>query len=108
MLDLTRSDSERRVAFSSIQSIESGVNELRTHQTEDLMVARKTHVMIPFHRDSNFVQRPAIWSWLEQRGADATGRMALVGMGGIGYVSGSVRYAPIHICINIHIFRLAH
>jgi hypothetical protein len=55
VLNLMESDPQRSVAFSAIQNIESGVNELRMHQIEDLSVINKPHVMILFYRDSDFV-----------------------------------------------------
>lgn len=40
---------------------------------------------VPFDRDPDFVNRPTIMTWLNERYTDSGDRIALVGMGGFGY-----------------------
>ena len=56
---------------------------LRT--TADASTAHKAKFMIPFPEDSDFVGRPAIWRSLLELYAGSASRIALVGLGGIGY-----------------------
>lgn len=42
--------------------------------------------MVPFQQDPDFVARPVIQSWIDEHLKGATNRLALIGMGGFGYV----------------------
>jgi hypothetical protein len=41
---------------------------------------------VPFVRDPDFVDRPAIVAWVSDKCAGPGARAALVGLGGVGYV----------------------
>jgi hypothetical protein len=52
--------------------------------TENAPTSRKSHRMVPFFPDPDFVHRPAIEQWMQDQYARPDRRMALVGMGGFG------------------------
>lgn len=45
----------------------------------------KPHSTVPFPPDPHFVDRPDIIEWMQQKDTEPAARMALVGLGGIGY-----------------------
>ncbi|KAI8715206.1 hypothetical protein NCS52_01027800 [Fusarium sp. LHS14.1] len=51
----------------------------------DIPITRKPYFYVPFDRDPDFVDRPDILTWLEGQYTGSVSRMALVGMGGLGY-----------------------
>ncbi|KAF4927774.1 hypothetical protein CGCVW01_v002267 [Colletotrichum viniferum] len=55
--------------------------------------SKRAHFVVPFRRDSDFVNRPDIWSWIETRYAGSGMCFALVGLGGFGifWVNASTR-----------------
>jgi hypothetical protein len=53
---------------------------------EDAPTARNAHFIMPFPKDSDFVDRPGIWQDLMAQYAGFASRIALVGLGGVGYV----------------------
>lgn len=67
--------------------IDKGIQGLSLQSAEDISKARKPHFIIPFPRDSDFVERPALQSWVREQYAGPASRMALVGLGGFGYDS---------------------
>jgi hypothetical protein len=54
--------------------------------------SRKPFSTVPFPPDPSFVDRPDILNWVSERLASPGARVALVGLGGIGWV-------PIHDCV---------
>jgi hypothetical protein len=55
---------------------------------EDPPSTRKPCFTLPLDRDPDFVDRPDILAWMNEKHAESTARIALVGLGGFGYVSG--------------------
>ncbi|KAJ0358883.1 hypothetical protein COL26b_014447 [Colletotrichum chrysophilum] len=53
-------------------------------KAEDLSTTRNPHFVVPFPSDPDFVNRPDIWTWIEEQYAGPNSRFALVGMGGFG------------------------
>ncbi|KAF5632683.1 TPR domain protein [Fusarium sp. NRRL 52700] len=47
---------------------------------------------VPFSRDSNFVERPNILSWLNNKCDEPAARVALVGIGGVGKSQAVIEY----------------
>jgi hypothetical protein len=64
---------------------------LRTNSQMPLLPAST----VPFLRDPDFVDRPEIMAWIRDKCADSAARAALVGLGGVGYVT-----EQISICIS--------
>ncbi|KAH7001205.1 hypothetical protein EDB80DRAFT_879307 [Ilyonectria destructans] len=60
---------------------------------DDSPRAHKPHFMVPFPADPDFVERPAIWTWLTERYEEPASRIALVGMGGFGKSQIAIRFA---------------
>ena len=57
-----------------------------TSTTEDLSPAlRKPTVVVPFRRDVDFVDRGDFLKRVDERCSQTAGRVALVGLGGVGY-----------------------
>ena len=54
--------------------------------TEDASAYRETHYLMAFASDPEFVERPKIWAWMKEKYAEPARRMALIGMGGFGWV----------------------
>lgn len=46
--------------------------------------AQKSHFVLPFPRDRNYVERSAVQTWLEEQYAGPSQRIALIGLGGFG------------------------
>ncbi|KAM0268252.1 hypothetical protein ACHAQH_010010 [Verticillium albo-atrum] len=69
---------------SMLVDIQAGVKHLGLQTTEDASISRMPHHIVPFPPDADFVQRPAIWGWMNDQYAESARRMALVGMGGFG------------------------
>lgn len=66
-------------------SINHRIENLSLQSTENRCVDFKPHFSIPFPRDPDFVDRPALQEWLEEQyNASLARRIALVGMGGFG------------------------
>ncbi|KXH46325.1 kinesin light chain protein [Colletotrichum salicis] len=76
--------------LDSIQDIlfevQLGVQKLKLGKTKDLSVACKPHFVVPFPSDPDFVDRPDIWTWIQNQYAGPENRFALVGLGRFGYV----------------------
>ncbi|KAF5521207.1 hypothetical protein CGCA056_v007084 [Colletotrichum aenigma] len=67
-----------------LSDIQKGLQYLKLDKGEKLPTARKPQSVVPFRRDSDFVNRPDIWSWIETRYAGSEICFALVGLGGFG------------------------
>ncbi|KEY72933.1 hypothetical protein S7711_10212 [Stachybotrys chartarum IBT 7711] len=74
-------------------SIQHGVIDQRAKVIEDATAYRKTHYIMPFTLDPEFVQRPDIWAWMCNQYAGPARRMALVGMGGFGKSQLAIQFA---------------
>lgn len=61
------------------------MESLSLQPSEDTSISRMPHFIVPFPRDPDFIERPAIQSWVRQQHAGLFSRMALVGLGGFGY-----------------------
>ncbi|KAK3192040.1 hypothetical protein K4F52_002085 [Lecanicillium sp. MT-2017a] len=57
---------------------------LSTLANEDISIAMKPHFIVPFPRDSDFITRPMIQSWVREQLGGTASRIALTGMGGFG------------------------
>uniref|UniRef100_L2FX48 Kinesin light n=1 Tax=Colletotrichum fructicola (strain Nara gc5) TaxID=1213859 RepID=L2FX48_COLFN len=55
--------------------------------------SKRAHFVVPFRRDSDFVNRPDIWSWIETRYAGSEMCFALVGLGGFGKSQVAIQFA---------------
>ncbi|KAI8289082.1 Kinesin light chain 4 [Colletotrichum sp. SAR 10_98] len=55
--------------------------------------SKRAHFVVPFRRDSDFVNRPDIWSWIETRYAGSEMCFALVGLGGFGKSQIAIQFA---------------
>ncbi|KAF4888268.1 Kinesin light chain [Colletotrichum fructicola] len=73
--------------------IEQGVQDLRLSKAEDLSTTRNPHFVVPFPSDPDFVNRPDIWTWIEEQYAGPNSRFALVGMGGFGKSQMAIHFA---------------
>ncbi|CAM1512017.1 Fc.00g095300.m01.CDS01, partial [Cosmosporella sp. VM-42] len=67
-----------------LHHISRGIENLSLQTTVDVSLARKPHFIMPFPRDPDFVERPALQTWIELQCAGPASRMALVGLGGFG------------------------
>jgi hypothetical protein len=65
-------------------SIQHSVIDQKAKVIEDASAYRRTHYLMPFTCDPEFIQRPEIWAWMCHQYAGLGRRMALVGMGGFG------------------------
>ncbi|CAM1503458.1 Fc.00g082340.m01.CDS01 [Cosmosporella sp. VM-42] len=65
--------------------VNNGIEKLSLQTAVDVSVARKPHFIMPFPRDPDFIERPALQTWVEQQYAGPASRRALVGLGGFGY-----------------------
>ncbi|KAK1579716.1 uncharacterized protein LY79DRAFT_563680 [Colletotrichum navitas] len=83
--------------LDSIQDIlfevQQGVQKLNLTKTEDLSIARKSHFVVPFPSDPDFVDRPDIWVWTKTQHAGSERRFALVGLGGFGKSQVAIQFA---------------
>ena len=70
---------------SLLLGINKGIESLSLQPNEDASISRMRHFSVPFPRDPDFIERPAIQSWIKQQHAGPISRMALVGLGGFGY-----------------------
>jgi hypothetical protein len=65
--------------------INKRIENLSLQMVESASINRNSHFVVPFPRDPDFVDRPALREWLEEQyDADPARRIALVGMGGFG------------------------
>ncbi|KAK2729207.1 kinesin light, partial [Colletotrichum kahawae] len=55
--------------------------------------SKRGQFVVPFRRDSDFVNRPDIWSWIETRYAGSEMCFALVGLGGFGKSQVAIQFA---------------
>ncbi|KAF4814772.1 hypothetical protein CGCSCA5_v007570 [Colletotrichum siamense] len=55
--------------------------------------SKRAQFVVPFRRDSDFVDRPDIWSWIETRYAGSEMCFALVGLGGFGKSQVAIQFA---------------
>ncbi|EQB43682.1 hypothetical protein CGLO_17634 [Colletotrichum gloeosporioides Cg-14] len=55
--------------------------------------SKQAQFVMPFRRDSNFINRPDIWSWIETRYAGSEMCFALVGLGGFGKSQVAIQFA---------------
>ncbi|OBS15388.1 hypothetical protein FPOA_13777 [Fusarium poae] len=69
------------------------VKRLGLQPTEDASVSRKPHFMMPFTPDPDFVHRPMIEKWMQDKYSQPSQRMALVGMGGFGKSQLAIQFA---------------
>ena len=53
---------------------------------EDASIPREPCFTVPFDRDPDFVNRPDIMAWMKEQYTCSAGRIALVGIGGFGYL----------------------
>ncbi|KAJ3483118.1 hypothetical protein NLG97_g7387 [Lecanicillium saksenae] len=60
------------------------VEQLSLSTQTESAVAKEIYFMVPFPSDPNFVARPAIQNWIQNRLDSAVTRVALIGMGGFG------------------------
>ncbi|KAI8295635.1 Kinesin light chain 4, partial [Colletotrichum sp. SAR11_240] len=83
--------------LSSIQGllsdIQKGLQYLKLAKGEKLPTAPKPQFVVPFRRDSDFVNRPDIWLWIETRYAGSEMCFALVGLGGFGKSQVAIQFA---------------
>ncbi|KAF6797548.1 Kinesin light chain 5, partial [Colletotrichum musicola] len=101
---LNQTTDETRIGVRTIQShqteqthrlihIQRGVQDLKLSKLEDPSIARNPHFVVPFPSDPDFVNRPDIWTWIEEQYAGAMSRFALVGLGGFGKSQMAIRFA---------------
>ncbi|KAI8208235.1 hypothetical protein K4K52_001492 [Colletotrichum sp. SAR 10_76] len=76
-----------------LSDIQKGLQNLKLDKGEKLPAARKPQFVVPFRRDSDFVNRPDIWSWIETRYAGSEMCFALVGLGGFGKSQVAIQFA---------------
>ncbi|KAF0320750.1 kinesin light [Colletotrichum asianum] len=76
-----------------LSDIQKGLQYLKLDKGEKLPTARKPQFVVPFRRDSDFVNRPDIWLWIETRYAGSEMRFALVGLGGFGKSQVAIQFA---------------
>ncbi|KAH0443511.1 kinesin [Colletotrichum camelliae] len=76
-----------------LSDIQKGLQHLKLDKGERLPTARKPQFVVPFRRDSDFVNRPDIWSWIETRYAGSEMCFALVGLGGFGKSQVAIQFA---------------
>ncbi|KAI8302373.1 Kinesin light chain 4 [Colletotrichum sp. SAR11_59] len=76
-----------------LSDIQKGLQYLKLDKGEKLPTARKPQFVMPFRRDSDFVNRPDIWSWVETRYAGSEMCFALVGLGGFGKSQVAIQFA---------------
>ncbi|KAH9238715.1 hypothetical protein K456DRAFT_32173 [Colletotrichum gloeosporioides 23] len=60
---------------------------------EPILNSKRAQFVVPFRRDSDFVNRPDIWSWVETRYAGSEMCFALVGLGGFGKSQVAIQFA---------------
>ncbi|KAF4870301.1 Regulatory protein AfsR [Colletotrichum siamense] len=58
-----------------------------------ILNSKRAQFVVPFRRDSDFVNRPDIWSWIETRYAGSEMCFALVGLGGFGKSQVAIQFA---------------
>ncbi|GKT44024.1 uncharacterized protein ColSpa_04205 [Colletotrichum spaethianum] len=73
--------------------IQQGVQDLNLYKAEDLSIARNPQFVVPFPSDPDFVNRPDIWTWIEEQYAGSASRFALVGLGGFGKSQMAIQFA---------------
>ncbi|KAJ4243339.1 hypothetical protein NW762_014825 [Fusarium torreyae] len=73
--------------------IHEGVKQLALQPTEDALISRKPHLMVPFAPNPDFVHRPTIEKWMQDQYRQPSQRMALVGMGGFGKSQLAIQFA---------------
>ncbi|RGP63231.1 kinesin light chain 3 [Fusarium longipes] len=76
-----------------IIDIHKGFKQLTFQPTEDTLISRKPHLMVPFAPDADFVHRPTIEEWIHNQYIQPRQRMALVGMGGFGKSQLAIQFA---------------
>ncbi|KAL7921812.1 hypothetical protein ACQKWADRAFT_294513 [Trichoderma austrokoningii] len=79
--------------------INQRIENLSLQAAENRLADPKPHFNIPFPRDLDFVDRPALREWLEEQyNASPARRIALVGMGGFGKSQIAIEFAyRVHI-----------
>ncbi|KAM0339924.1 hypothetical protein ACHAPU_010757 [Fusarium lateritium] len=73
--------------------IREGVEQLRLQPADNTSNLLKTHLMVPFTPDPDFIHRPTIEKWIQDRYNQTNQRMALVGMGGFGKSQLAIQFA---------------
>ncbi|KAF6810996.1 Kinesin light chain 5, partial [Colletotrichum plurivorum] len=76
-----------------LSDLKERLQDLKLDKAEDLSVARSPHFLVPFTSDPDFVNRPDIWTWIEERYAGPESRFALVGMGGFGKSQMAIQFS---------------
>lgn len=72
------------IARVILLDVQRDLAELTARVPIDLSVTRKPHFIMPFPRDPDFVERPALQAWVKDQYDGSATRMALVGLGGFG------------------------
>ncbi|KEY74865.1 hypothetical protein S7711_09809 [Stachybotrys chartarum IBT 7711] len=77
-----RSKITKYLNFHALRTLLLSINEridgLAIQAKEDVSTARQPHFVVPFPRDPDFVERPAIQSWIQEQYSSPASRMALV------------------------------
>ena len=70
---------------SLLLNIHKGMESLSLQYNEDVLLNCIPYFNVPFPRDPDFIERPAYQSWVRQQHVGPSGRIAFVGLGGLGY-----------------------